>query len=274
MIIYKCFFRKKTTKIAILLLTISFLILSILVVGRKNYINKVNDSYKGSFLEVSNVIDSDLKIVKNNMSVNNYEKGIVIENYYFLVKSTSLKKGEIILPVQLAEDYKIGDTIELELSDKEYRFIIRDFENESYYRLVVNNLIYDELSLGKEEVLRIDVKNWAARDNVAKKLETRLKKDVSVFTVKKDNVNYDIVVNVFTIIISLFILFFSILLFVTLYNLVIDENKTNFVLYSVGYSKNKLLILTIKKIFLILSVSFIFNFTVLLLFSFIKMIVI
>ena len=134
--------------------------------------------------------------------------------------------------------------------------------------------IYDELSLGKEEVLRIDVKNWATRDNVAKKLETRLKKDVSVFTVKKDNVNYDIVVNVFTIITSLFILFFSILLFVTLYNLVIDENKTNFVLYSVGYSKNKLLILTIKKIFLILSVSFIFNFTVLLLFSFIKMIVI
>lgn len=273
MIIYKCFFRKKTTKIAILLLTLSFLILSILLLGKSKYINKANDSYNGSFLEVNNVDDNDVKIVKRNISVDNYEIGFTIDEYYFLVGSKSLSKNEIILPIQLIEEYKVGDIIELELNDNVYNFVIKNFENKSYYRFVVSELLYDELALNKSKVLRIDVKNWADRENIAKKLEKKLKKDVGTFTVKKDDMNYDIVVNVFSIIISLFILLFAILFVITLYNLIIDEGKTNLILRNVGYSKNKLLILTIKKIFLILSVSFIINFVIFLLFSFVKVIV-
>lgn len=273
MIIYKCFFRKKTTKIAILLLTLSFLILSILILGKSKYINKTNDCYKGSFLEINNVDNNDIRMVKRNISVDNYEIGFTIDDYYFLVGSKSLSKNEIILPIQLIEEYKVGDRIELELNDNVYNFVIKNFENKSYYRFVVSELLYDELALNKSKVLRIDVKNWADRENIAKKLEKKLKKDVGTFTVKKDDMNYDIVINVFSIVISLFILLFSILFVITIYNLIIDEGKTNLILRNVGYSKNKLLILTIKKIFLILSVSFIINFVIFLLFSFVKVIV-
>lgn len=269
-IVYKCFFRKKTTKITILLLTLSFLILSILIIGRNNYINKANSNYKGSFLEINNVNNNDIKIIKKDINVNSYEIGFIVEDYYFFVGKNSLNKNEIILPNELIEEYKIGDNIEFELDNKAYNFVIKDFEDKSNYRFVINDTLYHNLSVNKEKFLRINIKNWSARENIAKKIEKKINKSVGTFTIKKDDINYDIIVNTFLIIISLFIVLFAILFFITLYNLIIDERKTNSILSSIGYSKNKILKLTIKKIILVISISFVVNLIIAIIFNLIK----
>lgn len=260
MLIFKSFFRKKTTKVYLIVYTLIILSLILLVFTRNVLINKENESYKGSFLEIKNFDESKLKSTKN---IDNIIKALSIENEktvsYILIPDNSLKNNETIISSKLKEQAKLNDEIEIE-NEKDNETIILNisgFSEEIYnqYMLYVSASLFNKYNNDASERHIITFKNWLNYDDEITEYR-KIFSDENVFPhYNKGNGNYTDYITVVNVLLVVLIILFAVVLIVTNFNIIQDENKKNIIYYRIGYNKYILKLYNISKILLLIILS-------------------
>lgn len=265
MIFLKSFFRKKSIKIylAIISIILFFLLFSISI--KNYYLDLVNSNYEYSYIEFEYLgnID-DIKKIKNiNQVYEGFSLRVDEGTYYFLINDyIGLNDFEIAADKYIFPDQNIGS----EVSFYSINLIIKDlFENSSLYNVIyINSNTYKYLlSLLKPDsfIYRVTLSNWLNEEKTIKNLEDKLKvNNLTTFLNKKENINFESVILVFQTAIIIFSIVFIIVLVVTYINIVNDEKKKNYIYKCLGYSNNLIKSINFTKLFVLTILSFIISF--------------
>lgn len=265
MIFLKSFFRKKSIKIylAIISIILFFLLFSISI--KNYYLDLVNSNYEYSYIEFEYLgnID-DIKKIKNiNQVYEGFSLRVDEGTYYFLINDyIGLNDFEIAADKYIFPDQNIGS----EVSFYSTNLIIKDlFENNSLYNVIyVNSNTYKYLlSLLKPDsfIYRVTLSNWLNEEKTIKNLEDNLKvSNLTTFLNKKENINFESVILIFQTAIIIFSIVFIIVLVVTYINIVNDEKKKNYIYKCLGYSNNLIKLINFTKLFVLTILSFIISF--------------
>lgn len=265
MIFLKSFFRKKSIKIylAIISIILFFLLFSISI--KNYYLDLVNSNYEYSYIEFEYLGNKDdIKKIKN---INQVYEGFSLRldegNYYFLINDyIGLNDFEIVADKYIFPDQNIGS----EVSFYSINLIIKDlFENSSLYNVIyINSNTYKYLlSLLKPNVFiyRVTLTNWLNEEKTIKNIEDNLKvNNLTTFLNKKENINFESIIFVFQTAIIIFSIVFIIVLVVTYINIVNDEKKKNYIYKCLGYSNNLIKSINFTKLFVLTILSFIISF--------------
>ena len=265
MIFLKSFFRKKSIKIylAIISIILFFLLFSISI--KNYYLDLVNSNYEYSYIEFEYLGNKDdIKKIKNiNQVYEGFSLGLDEGNYYFLINDyIGLNDFEIVADKYIFPDQNIGS----EVSFYNTNLIIKDlFENSSLYNVIyINSNTYKQLlSLLKPDsfIYRVTLSNWLNEEKTIKNIEDNLKvNNLTTFLNKKENINFESIIFVFQTAIIIFSIVFIIVLVVTYINIVNDEKKKNYIYKCLGYSNNLIKLINFTKLFVLTILSFIISF--------------
>lgn len=265
MIFLKSFFRKKSIKIylAIISIILFFLLFSISI--KNYYLDLVNSNYEYSYIEFEYLgnID-DIKKIKNiNQVYEGFSLRVDEGTYYFLINDyIGLNDFEIAADKYIFPDQNIGS----EVSFYSTNLIIKDlFENSSLYNVIyVNSNTYKYLlSLLKPNVFiyRVTLTNWLNEEKTIKNIEDNLKvSNLTTFLNKKENINFESIIFIFQTAIIIFSIVFIIVLVVTYVNIANDEKKKNYIYKCLGYSKNLIRLINFTKLSILTILSFVISF--------------
>lgn len=267
MILLKSFFRKKTTKIYIIV----FIILALSLVisnSLKNYfIQFANSNYEGSFIYTeSNDYNLDnLKSIKNIkqiyksaiLNINNIM--VLFTNPDFINYKESLAENLILIPQIYQNDYKIGDNFNININDINLDLKVKGYFNSNNYPFIyiINSKLIDEMIINNMGInaYAIKLNNWIDRDDTLNKIRETLKvENISTHIVNHHQMNFDFLIKVFNIILNMIIASFIIISIITLFNICNDERKKHMIYKSMGYSNQQLTILMITKITIIICI--------------------
>ena len=265
MIFLKSFFRKKSIKIylAIISIILFFLLFSISI--KNYYLDLVNSNYEYSYIEFEYLgnID-DIKKIKNiNQVYEGFSLRVDEGTYYFLINDyIGLNDFEIVADKYIFPDQNIGS----EVSFYSTNLIIKDlFENNSLYNVIyINSNTYKQLlSLLKPDsfIYRVTLTNWLNEEKTIKNIEDNLKvSNLTTFLNKKENINFESIIFIFQTAIIIFSIVFVIVLIVTYINIASDEKKKNYIYKCLGYSKNLIRLINFTKLSILTILSFVISF--------------
>jgi hypothetical protein len=265
MVLLKSFFRRKTTKLYIIIfiiLSISFVVSSGL---KKYFIEFANSNYKGSLVYVNIGKEAQEKLNSINNISNIYQSvEVKIENVEYIFINTSyinyednLDKYDILVPNLYINDIKIGDKInindDIELTVKGY------FDSSSYpFVIIANEELINYLidnDIGKN-AYTIVLENWLNRDDTFNELTTTFNLEyITMNIVYNHNVSLDFFVKVFNVLMNIIVLLFAIIFIATIYSIINDELKNQLLYKCMGYTKINLIKLISIKLLLILTIS-------------------
>ena len=258
MLIFKSFLRKKTTKIYLLIYTIILSTLFTLFIAKNIMVELENNNYNGSFIEIED--DGSININKLDNIDKIYHAVYIKENYnkVFFINDNSynLKNNEIIIPIKYQKEMKINDELELEIANNTYKFIVKDFlnfKNDNLF-IVSNNIIKENNNLDKSYLLVL--KNWLKKDKTFDEISDNYKNVNISSYFYTSNDSYTTFITIITILLSILIFLFAIILMVTCFNIIQDEKKKNEIYYKLGYSKKKILKFNSIKIIILVMLSF------------------
>ena len=265
MIFLKSFFRKKSIKIylAIISIILFFLLFSISI--KNYYLDLVNSNYEYSYIEFEYLGNKDdIKKIKNiNQVYEGFSLRVDEGTYYFLINDyIGLNDFEIVADKYIFPDQNIGS----EVSFYSTNLIIKDlFENSSLYSVIyINSNTYKQLlSLLKPDsfIYRVTLSNWLNEEKTIKNLEDKLKvNNLTTFLNKKENINFESVIFIFQTAIIIFSIVFIIVLIVTYINIASDEKKKNYIYKCLGYSKNLIRLINFTKLSILTILSFVISF--------------
>lgn len=266
--IHKSFFRKKTTKIYILVLTLICILIGVLIVGKNYYISLGNKSYSDSYLLLKSGQDVKDKLNKIK-NIKNLKIGF----------ETTLNSQTVILlgseEIQSENGILISNNYEEEIEkNSEIRIDNHQFYVENYYNFKNGMIIFyiHEQALNKiisqEKVYVFELKNWIIHEATIKELKETLNIDsVSTFLNNKKEINYSQIIMVFNIFVIIMIIIFSIVFIITSYNILEDEKQSNLLYHYLGFSKKQTFWICFKKIFSVLLIALIIGFVFFLILS-------
>ena len=264
MLIFKSFFRKKTTKVYFVVYALIILGLILLVFTRNVLINKENESYKGSFLEIKNFDESKLKSKKN---IDNITKALSIQNKmtvsYILIPDDSLKRNETIISSKFKEQVKLNDEIEIEneINNEIITLNISGFSEEIYneYIMYISSELFNKYNNSDSERYIITFKSWLNYDDEISEFRKIFSAENVFPHYYKGNGEYRDYITVVNVLLIVLIILFAIVLIVTNFNIIQDENKKNIIYYRIGYNKYVLKLYNVSKIILLILSSTIFS---------------
>ena len=258
MLIFKSFLRKKTTKIYLLIYTIILSTLFTLFIAKNIMVELENNNYNGSFIEIED--DGNININKLDNIDKIYHAVYIKENYnkVFFINDDSynLKNNEIIIPIKYQKEMQVNDELELEIANNTYKFIVKDFlnfKNDNLF-IVSNNIIKENNNLDKSYLLVL--KNWLKKDKTFDEISDNYKNVNISSYFYTSNDSYTTFITIITILLSILIFLFAIILMVTCFNIIQDEKKKNEIYYKLGYSKKKILKFNSIKIIILVMLSF------------------
>ena len=258
MLIFKSFLRKKTTKTYLLIYTIILSTLFTLFIAKNIMVELENNNYNGSFIEIED--DGSININKLDNIDKIYHAVYIKENYnkVFFINDNSynLKNNEIIIPIKYQKEMQVNDELELEIANNTYKFIVKDFLNSKNDNVFVvsSNIIKENDNLDKSYLLVL--KNWLKKDKTFDEISDNYKNVNISSYFYTSNDSYTTFITIITILLSILIFLFAIILMVTCFNIIQDEKKKNEIYYKLGYSKKKILKFNSIKIIILVMLSF------------------
>lgn len=262
--IYKSFFRKKTTKIYLFIIILIISIFGVLTFGKNYYLELCNQDYEGSFIAVPYQKDIFYKI-KEIKDITEIELGIYLDNKVML-KDKNLQRNEVIIPETMKYDYHINDNLNLELNNKEIPLVVKDFTPGSYI-IYLNEDLLNENVMDNPQVYAIKIKNWLNYQKTTTKLEKMLNQETIFNVYKKNSIEYENIINIFNIFIVLNLILFFIILIITIFNILEDDKKINIMYQSLGFSKKEIIKSSFLKILILLFISLIISIFIILIIS-------
>lgn len=240
--VYKSFFRKKTTHIYLFIIFLISFIFFLLLLGKNYYINIANKDYEGSYISI---IDSkDLDDVLSRISgIKSIDKGITYEDITFISDNT-LKENEIIIAELNKEEYPKNSYLTL----NNYNLIVVGHQKKSNIFYLNSNTLNNIISNTKKTTYIIDLTNWADYNRISDKIIEKTEGFVGIHLNKESKVNYELVMLIFNIFIILNIILFIIILVVTIFNILEDEKKSSLMYRALGFTKLKIIKTNILKL--------------------------
>ena len=272
MLILKSFIRKKTTKTYFMIYTLILSALFLLFYVHYSLDEKENDLYYGSFIEIK---DEDISKAKDIKEIKEIKKAIKISEfddtqYYFLYnRDYNLVNNRIIISNDYGEDIIINEVLDIEGDNKTYQFIVDRINNEKN-KIYVSKEMYNEMLKNNEKETNLIILNrWKKQYNDAM---YQLNKIFDPSNVRPNfsagDSRYEAFITTSYVFIWVLIVLFGIVLVITCFNIIQDENKKNIIYYRVGYKKIILKLFNLLKIILLIILSIIFAFIIFITFYF------
>lgn len=250
-LILKSFFRKKTTRIFLIIYTLIIISLLGLFYGLKILNAKEKENYNGAFIYINSTSFSKLKNINN---INSYKFGLKLDDEYnFAIYNYSLNNNQIIIPDTFAHDKST-----ISLSGTNITFDVKDY-NQSTSLYEISKEMYDSLKENYDVVLIVYLNDYLKSEKTIVDIKKEFNNEETVLMFnrhKYDYGKYIFIVKVFILVISLL---FGIIVFFTSFNIVEEENEKNDIYYKLGYEKIFLNLLNILKIILLLISSIILS---------------
>lgn len=262
MLILKGFFRKKNVKIYLIILTFIFSLFILLIYNRNHFIKEYNKFCEGDiiYFKASKNEYSKIKKLSNIKTLTlgleaiyNNEEVLIIRDYKNKVSS-----NEAIILYRL-EDL---ESINLAINNKKYNFKIKDYHELAVYprRVIISKEDFDKLNTSDEYIYIIEYKNYFESAETNANIIEKIKFEGNLIAsdvAKMGSNNYEFYINILTIFIYILISIFTIILIITIYNIIIDEKKNVYLLSCLGFNKKTIRLHNIIKIFsLIISAMF------------------
>ena len=243
MLILKSFFRKKTTKNYIIIFTSIYFIMFILLLFKGYYIGLNNDANKNSYIYIDNA--QDFEILKRFKDIDNIEEGCLVNidnQEYIFIKDDSLKNNEIGVP-NYSEDLNVNDTLDFNYGKDSNLFVVKNKQEDNYnFRFYsVNSEQFNKI-LGEEDSSLIKIftlKNWLKSNSLLKNMNKEMVGNTVIFNSRASMANFEGIINLLNVFIVLCIIVFIILLFLSIFNIYMNDKKNNFMYEVVGISKMK-----------------------------------
>lgn len=243
MLILKSFFRRKTTRNYIIIFTSIYFIMFILLLFKGYYIGLNNIANKNSYIYIDN--EQDFKILKRFKDIDNIEDGCLVNidnQEYIFIKDDSLKNNEIVVP-SYSEDLNINDTLDFNYGKYSNLFVVKNKQEDKYnFRFYsVNSKQFNKI-LGEEDSSLIKIftlKNWLKSNSLLKNMNKKMVGNTVIFNSRASMANFEGIINLLNVFIVLCIIVFIILLFLSIFNIYMNDKKNNFMYEVVGISKMK-----------------------------------
>ncbi len=264
MLILKSFIRKKTTKTYFMIYTLILSALFLLFYVHYSLDEKENDLYYGSFIEIK---DEDISNAKDIKEIKEIKKAIKISEfddsqYYFLYDSDyNLVNNRVIISNDYREDIKINDILDIEGDNNKYQFVVDSFNDKrnSLNKIYVSKEMYNEmLKKNEKETNLIILNRWKRQYNDVMYQLNKIfdPSNVRPFLCAGDS-RYEAFITISYVFIWVLIVLFGIVLVITCFNIIQDEEKKNNIYYRIGYRRITLKIFNLMKIFLLILLSII-----------------
>lgn len=243
MLILKSFFRRKTTRNYIIIFTSIYFIMFILLLFKGYYIGLNNDANKNSYIYIDNA--QDFEILKRFKDIDNIEEGCLVNidnQEYIFIKDDSLKNNEIVVP-NYSEDLNVNDTLDFNYGKDSNLFVVKNKQEDNYnFRFYsVNSEQFNKI-LGEEDNSLIKIftlKNWLKSNGLLKNMNKEMIGNTVIFNSRASMANFEGIINLLNVFIVLCIIVFIILLFLSIFNIYMNDKKNNFMYEVVGISKMK-----------------------------------
>lgn len=261
MIILRSFFRKRTTRIYVLIFSLLLTVITAILLGKNYFLEYANNVYCGSYITLYASEDITDAILKQ-LNISDVKKGLVynIDNDTIIIfDDKSLEGDEIITPKYI--DDTLSD-ISLDISGKSYDFHIADKKGTNNYFFISDSL-YLELanSYNSDYQYIIYLEDWfkvdKTIDNIRKNISYNVDKDIITFETKTINLDVKPIIIIFNIVTIIFISAFLITFALSIENLLLDEKKISYLYYCLGYSKKLVEIITIIKVLFLIVLAII-----------------
>lgn len=243
MLILKSFFRRKTTRNYIIIFTSIYFIMFILLLFKGYYIGLNNIANKNSYIYMDN--EQDFEILKRFKDIDNIEDGCLVNidnQEYIFIKDDSLKNNEIVVP-NYSEDLNVNDTLDFNYGKYLNLFVVKNKQEDNYnFRFYsVNSEQFNKI-LGEEDSSLIKIftlKNWLKSNSLLKNMNKEMIGNTVIFNSRASMANFEGIINLLNVFIVLCIIVFIILLFLSIFNIYMNDKKNNFMYEVVGISKMK-----------------------------------
>lgn len=263
MLIYKSFFRKKTTHIYFIVYTLIIFVICLLLSAKNILEIKDRELHYGSYLLIQT---DNIDRVNDNRNVSKVYEALEVKvdnDYYSLVLINNEEykiKGNnaIISPIYMSE-YKENDKIIITIDSHQMELNVYSYDSKKGYNdvIFVSNELVQQYKSNK---YLITLKDWNKKQDIINFLNDN---DIETIYVRENMENNSIQTFITIINISMIVLIilFCIILVITSLNIVEDENKKNSIYSKIGYGKQKLKIYNFTKIIILILLSSVVSIT-------------
>lgn len=271
MIILKSFYRKKNTKIYLIIITLLFLAIGTLLYLRQNNYNRANNNLEPSYITF-NANKENLEFIRNINGIKELKYGIKAYYYdepynyskkIYLFSNNTVENSHTYINGYLADDF--SSIASITLNENEYDFKVDKIINENidFEYMYISTTDFNTLSTKTEYYTFFIYPNkWLEKDKIINKLQTKgiSKENIEEYE-KTRLVSNSFLTKYYLISIILIIIgiVFLIVLFITIKNILIDENKNTKLLKYLGFHNNTIKKYHILKIISLLALSFIIS---------------
>ena len=240
--IYKSFFRKKSTNVYFIIFLIISTLFIVLFRAKNYYMDLGNEFYAESYIKFS----APLKISFDDDKILNYNQTIEIDC------NTSLTNVYISTSNPIFTN-EMENKLVCKYNDYDIEYTLSGEGN-----IILNKNLYDLLDIEENSyVYFIKLKNWFEADKVKSDIEKKYNTSVQVMEKQKDSNNYKNVIKIFEVFIFTLKFLFIVILLISVINIIIDEKKTNYLYYMLGFNKIEIVKITIMKILLVVFIPII-----------------
>lgn len=271
MLLLKSFFRKKTTKIYFIIICLIFSIF-LFVDSSRNYYNKFIKDYELGYRLIFKSSKSNynsIKEIKNIKDIYLALENEEISEIWYIIRddNSSLRDNEIMIPPKNKVYNPVNSTLNFTYNNNLFTFVIKDFNNyENNYDFKINAKVFDDIASSKDIITYIvSLKKYSNKDQTIAELSEKINDDIRSINVKTSNPNLDTfeVYHNLLFILELILLFaFTIVLVITISNIILDESKITFLYSCLGFNKTQIRNNSIKKIFILIISALILSFCI------------
>ena len=271
MIILKSFYRKKNTKIYLVIITLLFLAMGTLLYLRQNNYNRANSNLEPSYIKF-NSNKENLEFIKNIKGIKELKYGI--ETYYYdetynysksiyIFSNNTVENNHTYISQQLTSDFL--SIASITLTENKYNFKVDKIINENidFNYMYISPTDFKTLSTKtKYYTFFIYPNKWLEKNKIINKLQTKgiAKEDIEVNEKTRLYSNSFLTkYYIISIILITIGIIFLIVLFITIKNILVDENKNTKLLKYLGFHNNMIKKKHILKIISLLTLSIIIS---------------
>lgn len=260
--IYKSFWRKKTTIIYFIICTLLVFILGLLEVSKNSYIERENYYHRRSYILISNLTENILDNVDNVSDIEKVIKQNIDGVPYTLFQKEDLSKDGVIVSLKSSDSINIGDLVEINCENRNFTLKVDGFsDNLSSFSIMISKELFEELdAINASNLYLVKLKNWIKYEETLDIITNDLKLDATFHNGTLNNEeDYKDIFNVINVFLSLFVIGFIVTFTITILNIISDEKNNNYLYKVLGYSKTKRFIIMFVKVMMVLLSSVVIN---------------
>ena len=244
MLIFKSFYRKKTTKNFLIIFILLYTIMGTLFFLRQYYIKETNKTYSNAYIYVEDT--NNCQRLYHYKNITDIQEALTLEianQEYFFKIDKQLSDNEIILPSLLPTDNS-QTTIDLTYEQYSHNFQVKGLQENgtysSFYSVNANNFALLKNQKEVKSICAFSLNNWLNKDKTLAKLDKQYDQ-IYTFNYKSANLDFTNINKVLSIFLNIFIYIFLAILLTSIINIIFSEKTKNTLYTAIGFTQSQVL---------------------------------